>query len=183
MQVAITVKADLPQTRAMVERSQNLRPAMSTSVPRALRFGPGSVSDQFDRETTLDRGAGIAWAATKPFGNRKRPRHTLQATGKYRAAWLGLGPGRKMDVTENGVMIGVEVGQFPQARVFQRRTAIRVPVTAKMRRYLAAVFEVYLRKSTTALTNTPRRFAVSNEMVGRAILAIQRWIVHGKAEA
>lgn len=188
-----TVQKDLRGLLGAAVRARDLSLPMATSVPRALRFGPDSITDQHAKQQTVDGASRIPWEPTKPFGNRPAPRRALDpnlgrrqrgASGaQYVPAWQGLGPGARLESTSHSVVVGVEPATFPQVYVFQRRSTTTVPVTPKMRRYFAAVFEAYLRAATTSLTNHPRRFSISDAMLTRARKALLDWIVEGKAAA
>lgn len=172
------------------ERSLRIRERMEQPLPRhvtealagVMRRGPGSVADQFDRQTEMGARASIRWRRTRAFGNRPAPSRTLHRTGALRSAWTG-GAGARTDYRPNGVSIGVDRVRFPQAAVFQRSGITPIPVTRKMRFALGLNPEigVWLRASTRRLLVQGRPVSVNGVMLDRARKVVMGWYVRGEA--
>ena len=141
---------------------------------KLLRFGTRGISDQFKDQTEY-RGTGSApWEKTQDFGTRKAPRKTMQASGGYRAAWLG-GAGGVENISANAIEIGVDRGKFKQVAIHQG-SAPFVKVYPKkrakggkdwaMRFFLGLTYGVWLTKKRLemGLKIPRRRLSVSSDV-------------------
>lgn len=152
---------------------QQIRRSNLRELAHTMRYGDGSVTDQFNRTATVGLRGAKGWQQTRPFGKRPATRPTLRKTGKYLSAWQGRGVGQVERIVRKdgrpGVQIGVDRRVFPQAGVFQSTRATRIRVTPKMRWRLGLDPEigVWLKKSTRFLTVEPRRVEVNRPMLRR----------------
>lgn len=169
-------------------RTAAIRQRMLSPIPEGLalqlgaicqRGGAGSFEEQFLHQTEMTKTVSTRWKETEDFGNRKRPTKTLYRSGKYQAAWTGRGDGSVLQALPNGVRVGVDSNRFPQARVFQRSGITMIPVTDRMRGYLAANFDVHLKKSTTRLKVEGRPVSMNRGITGRARKPVARYFLHG----
>ena len=145
--------------------------------------GPGSVADQFARQTEQAMRVGQRWPRTRDFGSRKAPARTLHDKGALEAAWTGRGAGSRTRRLPNGVEIGVDTRLFPQAAMFQRGGITIIRVTPRARLYLGLTFGVWLRKSTRSLKVEGRPVGVNTAMLGRVKKVVGRYYLHGEAVA
>lgn len=141
---------------------------------RLLRTGTRGISDQFKDQTEYRGAQAIPWERTKDFGTRKAPRKTMQATGDYRAAWLG-GTGSVENISQNAIEIGVDRGDFPRVAIHQG-SAPSVKVFPKkrakggkdwaMRFFLGLTYGVWLTKARLekGLKIPRRRLSVSSDV-------------------
>jgi hypothetical protein len=167
-------------TAPIQARLANLTPATST-FPKIIRFGEGSIEDQQSKATTIGRiGRTAKWPPTRTFGNSKPGPAPLVRTGQYMSAWLG-GPGGFADVTATSAAVGVSTSRFPQASVFQKSVPTLIPVTPKMRIYLGLNKGVWLKRSTTFLTVWPRAFSVNPIITRRARQVLLNYVINGMA--
>lgn len=171
---------------AIKRRLADLSPA-GEFVHQTMRFGPGSISDQFAREAEAGTGGGyVAWPKTKPFGNRAAPAKTLQRSGALLSAWKGQGPGAISASTVNSFMVGVDSAIMPAAGVQQAAapTIIRPRKRAKnggsaMRYFLGLTFGVWISEARlqAGLSIPPRRVAAGTEMQARVADILKRWLI------
>lgn len=127
-------------------------------VVKIMRTGPRGVSEQFRDSTEYKGNQALAWARTKPFGNRPAPRKTMVGRGVYRASWLGRA-GSIERITDKSVEIGVDRGLNPQVAIHQSSrssTTIRPKARTangdfKMRFALGLKFGVWISKKRLAL--------------------------------
>ena len=168
---------------AIKRRLADLSPA-AEFVHQTMRFGPGSINDQFNREAEAN---GASWPKTKPFGTRPAPAKTLQRTGSLLSAWVGRAPGSVSAATPNSFMVGVDTNILPQAGVFQAQapTIIRPRKKAKggkgtaMHYFLGLTYGVWISEARLAagLSIPPRRVAVGTEMQVRVGDLLTRWLI------
>lgn len=141
---------------------------------KLLRFGTKGISDQFKDQTEYRGSGSTPWDKTQPFGTRKAPRKTMQASGNYRAAWLG-GAGGLENISANAIEIGVDRGQFKQVAIHQGSAAsVKVfPKSRtkggkdwKMRFFLGLTYGVWLTKKRLemGLKIPRRRLSVSSDV-------------------
>lgn len=141
---------------------------------KLLRTGTRGISDQFKDETEYRGSGSSAWKKTQPFGTRKAPRKTMQASGLYRAAWLG-GAGGTEKIEANSITIGVEADKFPRVKIHQGSAAsVRVfPKKRtkggkdwKMRFFLGLTYGVWLTRARIekGLEIARRRLSVSTDV-------------------
>ena len=138
------------------------------------------MREQFARGVELVGGRQVRWPRTQSFGRRGHGQN-LVLTGKYRAAWLGSGPGALESQSRDKVTIGASPSTFPQVGVFgaDRDTLIRV--TKRMRLFLAGRFGVFLRATTRRIRLKPRRIGISDGMIASSARVLERYIESGQA--
>ena len=141
---------------------------------KLLRFGTRGISDQFKDQTEYRGTGSTPWDKTQDFGTRKAPRKTMQASGTYRAAWLG-GTGGVENISANAIEIGVDRGKFKQVAIHQG-SAPFVKVYPKkrtkggkdwaMRFFLGLTYGVWLTKKRLemGLKIPRRRLSVSSDV-------------------
>lgn len=153
--------------------------AASPAVFKAMREGPRGISDQFRSGIGyFANNTAKRWEPTKAFGSLPPPRsRTLIRTGYYRDAWMGRHAGSIERYDRGQFVMGVDETIFPQVKVFQKNGITRIPVTDRMRRFLAWAFDVYLRKRTKFIRVPGRPVGVSAEMTARAAQAVKRFIL------
>lgn len=179
--VKLSIIQRLPTADIQRRLSAPLGGGTDRHVIGAMRQGAGSVGDQSERQATMRANGSVkAWPKTKPFGNRPAPAKTLRMTGRYLAAWTGGNAGGLSQVGTDRVAIGVDTRVFPQAAVFQSNAATRIPITAKMRRFVAAKFGVNFRRSKTHVVVEPRPFAVNPTMLRRVRQILVTYVLTGK---
>lgn len=173
---------------ALQRRFEDMTPATEW-VCRTMRFGPGSITDQFNREAEGTQFGYIQWPRTKPFGNRPAPAKTLQRTGSLLRAWQGTGPGSLPDnnIGGNTFVVGVDTTMFPGAGVFQgyAPAIVRPKKQAKtrkgsaMRYYLGKAFGVWISEARlqSGLVIPNRRVNASPEMRARVADILARWLI------
>jgi hypothetical protein len=164
----------------------------ATMVANAIRFGEGSIQEQFKTTTYYTRrGARVPWKPTKPFGNRPAPKRTLHRTGALERAWLGRDAASITRWSGNRLLLGVSTARFPHAGVFQKvsATLIRPKKMGKRGRYamgwkLGLTYGVWIsnRRLEMGLRIDPRRVGVSPRAVQRANASLRDFIITGKAK-
>lgn len=190
----VTVTADVVLTGLEGATERAARPLGSEAVRRRvfddLRFGTGGVADQFDRQQTMDGASSIGWAPTKPFGNSKTPRRTLQRTGQLREDWLGTGSASVQGGDDRRAAIGVDTSIRGRAAIFQRDAPVRWRASArnsagrlKAQLFLGVEYDVWVseRKLLEGWLIPPRRVAISDPMVERAKETIATYVTTGEA--
>lgn len=162
------------------ERAEDVRPALMAAIKAWRSVG----REEFDREAWNSASGGFRpWIPTKPFGNTPPPPKTLQRTGALLRAYLGMGPGAIEQVGRDEARFGVSGAVLPYAVVHRgggvgrlllagAETVERIPVTDRMRRFLAAAKGVYLRKETRFIEIPRRSHFTLNPEVRTRIAAI-----------
>ena len=160
-------------------------------IARAVRFGEGSIEEQFRTTTYYSRrGARVPWKPTKPFGNRKAPKRTLYRRGNLQRAWLGQDPGSITRWSGNKLVLGVSTAKYPQAGIFQKVSASLIRPRpgnfGKRGRYkmgwkLGLTYGVWLsnRRLEMGLRVDPRRIGLSPRAIQRASSALVHFIING----
>lgn len=162
------------------ERAEDLTPALRAAI-RAWR----SVGrEEFDREAWNSPSGGFrGWLPTRQFGNTPPPPKTLQRSGALLRAYLGQGPGAIEEVGRDEARFGVSGAVLPYAVVHRggsigrlllasAQTLEQIPVTPRMRRFLAAAKGVFLRKETRFIEIPRRPHFTLNPEVRTRIAAI-----------
>lgn len=176
-----------PQTPSLLTRlSSRSRSGISgevgQAIARIMRFGPGSVQDQFAKQSLDSIVSGRrAWPSTKPFGNRPPPSASLQRTGRTLSAWLGADGASITEVGPNSVAIGVRGSVLPQAVVHQTGAVVRAKTRGPsgkltMQIFLGKTFGVWMPEARllAGLVIPARAVGVSAGMLNRAGVAILR---------
>jgi hypothetical protein len=102
-----------------LDRLANPRPALDASV----KVMHGRVAEEFDgRVWFAPSGATVGWAPPVPFGRKTGQSPPLIGSGRYPAAWQGVGPGAITRVTADSATIGVSGSVFPFAGVIRGGT-------------------------------------------------------------
>lgn len=186
----------IQQFGADIRARINNLPAVAPAVFQAMYFAPGGGTQvQFTSETEISKRGANPWPKSHPFGNRKMGSRTLRNTGAYQNAWTGkAGAIKTVEPKPGGATfsVGVSAAQFPQARVFQKRTntIVRPKKMGKGGRssmgwFLGMNFGVWLSEARLkkGLVIKPRRVSMNNQ-VGEAVKKIlSNWILRGRVRA
>ena len=160
-------------------------------IARAIRFGDGSIEEQFRTTTYITRrGARIPWKPTKAFGRCPAPKRTLHRTGALERAWLGQDSGSITRHSGNVLVLGVSTAKFPQAGVFQKVSGslirpkpgnIGARGRYKMGWALGMKCGVWIsnRRLEMGLRIDPRRVGLSPRAMQRANAALRDFIISG----
>jgi phage gpG-like protein len=153
-------------------RAQKLAPAHQAAMQAWRDVG----TEEFEREGFFLRTGGFRpWKPTSEFGNTPAPAKTLTRSGRLLASYLGVGAGGFEQISGNTVRFG---SRLPYAAVHRRGAHIQV--TERMRRFLAAVKGVYLRKSTTTIRIPARpHFQASKEVRTRIANVYANFLADG----
>jgi len=116
----------LRRVQPYLDRLARPQPALEASV----KVMHGRVAEEFDGRVYFSpSGASIPWAAPVPFGRKTGQSPPLIGSGRYAAAWQGVGAGAITRVTTNSATIGVSGSVFPFAGVIRGGTGAN-PTTA-----------------------------------------------------
>lgn len=166
-----------------LERRASAPQSRQELMQLCVRSWRAVIASEFDREAweRPSRGA-KGWKPTKAFGNRPAPRKTLQRSGALRRAYAGTGPGAVERITARRATFGVDGGVLPYAEVHRGGAGkilgadaarpARIQVTEKMRRFLAARFGVYIRRTTREIVIPRRPHATLSPEVRTRLAAI-----------
>jgi hypothetical protein len=174
----------------MQARMADLRP-VGGAVLAAMRRGPGSVDEQFERGVENSLTGTTAWQRKHDFGSRLAPTKTLVSGGQLRNDWTGVGANSTSGVTANSFTTGVGSGNA-YAKVFQSQapTIIKPKKRGAKGRYsmfwyLGMKFGVWLSNARLAqgFVIQPRRVAINETMLSRVRRPVTRFIVDGTTAA
>lgn len=167
----------LEQTLA---RMSDLRPAYGESVAAWRDVG----EEEFFTETwRRPGGSARSWERTKyPFGRQQAGPGILRRSGALLRAYMGAGAGSIESVTDRGAEFGVSGTLLPYAAVHRggagavntaaANRPAEIPVTPKMRRFLAAAFGVFLRRDKRVIVIPHRPHFTANAEVRTRVAGI-----------
>lgn len=144
------------------------------------------IAQEFSSQSWFSpSGSRPSWHRTQPFGSRPAPSSTLQSSGAYRAAWLGLGAGAISRITADRAEFGIAGSVFPGASTLRGGAGdsistadILIPVTPRRRAFLRRTFGVWVARDTTR--HRPRPHATVNPEVRTRLTAIASAHIAGR---
>lgn len=185
------IRADVIGTNPLdlvIARATDLRPALR----RWLGMRRELVRQEFEGSFWLSPGGGrVGWKSVGAFGTRPAPSSPLNRTGALLRALLG-GSGGIESVEPLEAAFGVRGDAFPGATVHRGGSGevtaaaasvpARIPVTRRMRGFLAVAYRVYLRATTDTILIPRRPFATDSPEAATRRTAIFVSHVRGVAE-